>query len=102
MAFACAGVGITGDTTGKLAFACGGVGGGGVVTLGCMSDACGCGVGVVPELVRKDSPLRGRIEQVETKRPPRGYHVSLCAKERTLGRRTVAALWELAPATTSL
>ncbi len=64
--------------------------------------ALGCGVGIVPELVRKDSPLRGRIEQVEIKGPPRGYHVSLCAKSRTLSRRAVAALWELAPATASL
>jgi LysR family positive regulator for ilvC len=64
--------------------------------------ALGCGVGIVPELVRKDSPLRGRIEQVEVRRPPRGYHVSLCAKSRTLSRRTAAALWELAPATASL
>jgi LysR family transcriptional regulator, positive regulator for ilvC len=64
--------------------------------------ALGCGVGVVPELVRKDSPLRGRIEQVEVRRPPRGYHVSLCAKTRTLSRRTAGALWELAPATSSL
>ena len=59
--------------------------------------ALGCGVGIVPELVRKDSPLRGRIEQVEIKKPPRGYHVSLCAKSRTLTRRTASALWELAP-----
>lgn len=59
--------------------------------------ALGCGVGVVPELVRRDSPLRGRIEQVDIKRPPRGYHVSLCAKSRTLSRRTAAVLWELAP-----
>jgi len=64
--------------------------------------ALGCGVGVVPELVRKDSPLRGRIEPVEVKRPPRGYHVSLCAKERTLARRTAAALWDLAPGTASI
>jgi LysR family positive regulator for ilvC len=64
--------------------------------------ALGCGVGVVPELVRRDSPLRGRIAQVDVKRPPRGYHVSLCAKSRTLSRRTAAVLWELAPATTSL
>jgi LysR family positive regulator for ilvC len=64
--------------------------------------ALGCGVGVVPELVRRDSPLRGRIEQVEVKRPPAGYHVSLCAKKRTLSRRTAGALWELAPAATSL
>jgi len=64
--------------------------------------ALGCGVGVVPELVRRDSPLRGRIEPVEIKRPPRGYHVSLCAKGRTLSRRTAAVLWELAPASASL
>jgi LysR family positive regulator for ilvC len=64
--------------------------------------ALGCGVGVVPELVRRDSPLRGRIEQVDIKRPPRGYHVSLCAKSRTLVRRTAAVLWDLAPATASL
>jgi len=64
--------------------------------------ALGCGVGVVPELVRRDSPLRGRIEPVEIKRPPRGYHVSLCAKSRTLSRRTAAVLWELAPASASL
>lgn len=64
--------------------------------------ALGCGVGVVPELVRKDSPLRGRIEQVDVAKPPRGYHVSLCAKSPTLERRTAAVLWELAPATASL
>jgi len=64
--------------------------------------ALGCGVGIVPELVRKDSPLRGRIEQVEVKNPPRGYHVSLCAKARSLTRRSTAALWALAPASASL
>jgi LysR family positive regulator for ilvC len=64
--------------------------------------ALGCGVGVVPELVRKDSPFRGRISEVDIKRPPRGYSVSLCAKARTLSRRTAAALWELAPSTASI
>jgi LysR family positive regulator for ilvC len=64
--------------------------------------ALGCGVGIVPELVRRDSTLRGRIEAVEVARPPRGYHVSLCVKERSLTRRTVAALWELAPTSAAL
>jgi LysR family transcriptional regulator, positive regulator for ilvC len=64
--------------------------------------ALGCGVGIVPELVRKESTLRGRIEAVEVARPPRGYHVSLCAKSRTLERRTAAALWELAPSSASV
>jgi LysR family transcriptional regulator, positive regulator for ilvC len=60
--------------------------------------ALGCGVGIVPELVRKESSLRGRITEVSVRDPPRGYHVALCAKARTLSRRTAAALWELAPA----
>lgn len=64
--------------------------------------ALGCGVGVVPELVRRDSPLRGRIEQVTMSKPPRGYHVALCAKSKTLTRRTAAVLWELAPAAATL
>lgn len=64
--------------------------------------ALGCGVGIVPELVRKESTLRGRIEAVEVARPPRGYYVSLCAKQRTLARRTTAALWELAPSSASV
>jgi len=64
--------------------------------------ALGCGVGVVPEQVRKDSALRGRIELVSVADPPRGYHVSLCTKARTLARRSTAALWELAPASASL
>ncbi len=64
--------------------------------------ALGCGVGVVPELVRKDSPFRGRIAEVDVKRPPRGYHVSLCAKTGTLSRRTAAVLWDLAPSTASV
>lgn len=63
--------------------------------------ALGCGVGVVPELVRKDSPLRGRIEQIEIAHPPKGYHVALCTKAKNLSRRTTAALWELAPASAS-
>jgi LysR substrate binding domain len=57
--------------------------------------ALGCGV--VPELVRKDSPFRGCIAEVDVKRPPRGYHVSLCAKTGTLSRRTAAVLWDLPP-----
>jgi LysR family transcriptional regulator, positive regulator for ilvC len=60
--------------------------------------ALGCGVGIVPELVRKESTLRGRITEVTVPRPPRGYHVALCTKARTLARRSAAALWELAPA----
>ena len=62
----------------------------------------GCGVGIVPELVRKDSPLRLRVDVVDVPHTPRGYFVSLCAKAATLRRRPAAALWELAPAAATL
>jgi LysR family positive regulator for ilvC len=55
----------------------------------------GCGVGVVPELVRAGSPLRAAIAPVHVADPPRGYDVALCAKRRTLARRNVAAFWQL-------
>lgn len=56
----------------------------------------GCGVGLVPELVRLDSPLRDAIRPIDVPRPPAGYEVALCAKRRTLERRAMAAFWELA------
>lgn len=58
----------------------------------------GCGVGLVPELVRVGSPLRDAIAAVPVKDPPPGFAVALCAKRRTLERRTMAAFWELAEA----
>ena len=56
----------------------------------------GCGVGLVPELVRQGSPLRDAIRAVPVPSPPAGYTVALCAKPRTLERRAMAAFWELA------
>ncbi len=56
----------------------------------------GCGVGLVPELVRLGSPLRDAIEALQVPNPPAGFAVALCAKRRTLERRTMAAFWELA------
>ncbi|MGD8863367.1 MAG: HTH-type transcriptional activator IlvY [Myxococcales bacterium] len=55
----------------------------------------GCGVGLVPELVRLGSPLRDVIRAVKVTHPPEGYGVVLCARRRTLQRRAVAAFWEL-------
>nr|MBP7683871.1 HTH-type transcriptional activator IlvY [Deltaproteobacteria bacterium] len=58
----------------------------------------GCGVGLVPELVRVGSPLRDAIAAVDVKDAPPGFAVALCAKRRTLERRAMAAFWELAEA----
>lgn len=55
----------------------------------------GCGVGIVPELVRQGSPLRGSIHVLGIEHPPKGFSVALCAKGRNLARRTLSAFWEL-------
>jgi LysR family transcriptional regulator, positive regulator for ilvC len=64
--------------------------------------ALGCGVGLVPDLVLRDSPLKRKIERIHVADSPRGFHVALCTKQRSLDRRTMAALWELAPSAASL
>ncbi len=58
----------------------------------------GCGIGIVPELVREGSPLKRSVVRVTVPNPPRGYDVALCAKPRSLERRAVAAFWSLATA----
>jgi LysR family transcriptional regulator, positive regulator for ilvC len=55
----------------------------------------GSGVALVPSLVLESSPLRDRVRRVESLELPRGYDVALCAKPSHLGRRVVAAFWEL-------
>jgi len=55
----------------------------------------GCGVGIVPELVREGSPLKRAVVRVPVDKPPRGFAVGLCAKQRSLDRRAVAAFWSL-------
>lgn len=59
----------------------------------------GCGVGIVPELVREGSPLKRAVVRVPVDKPPRGFAVALCAKQRTLDRRAVSAFWSLQEAT---
>lgn len=61
--------------------------------------ALGCGVGIVPELVREGSPLKRSVVRVTVDKPPRGFAVALCAKQRTLERKAVSAFWSLATGT---
>lgn len=59
----------------------------------------GAGVALVPELVLEASPLRSRVRRL-AEPPPPGYTVSLCATERSLGRRVVEVFWAIAGETT--
>ncbi len=45
--------------------------------------ALGCGVGFVPELVIKDSPLVDQIEVVEGGLDLEDFHVGFCIREKT-------------------
>ena len=57
----------------------------------------GCGVGVVPELVLRESSLARevRVLEVEPELPP--YVVGLCAHRRRLASPIVRAFWEIVP-----
>ncbi len=55
----------------------------------------GSGIGIVPELVLVNSPLRDSLQVLDKLTPPRGYQVSLCARPRSLKRRVVEVFWEL-------
>lgn len=55
----------------------------------------GCGVGIVPELVREGSPLKRSVVRVNISNAPAGYDVALATKQRTLQRRAVSAFWSL-------
>jgi LysR family positive regulator for ilvC len=55
----------------------------------------GCGVGLVPELVLSDSPLREQLLRLPVPRGPKGYVVGACVRRADLRRRALAAFWSL-------
>lgn len=56
----------------------------------------GCGVGLVPRIVLAASPLQDSVDVLEDLPAPPGYHVSLCARPKSLGRQLVALFLKLA------
>lgn len=56
----------------------------------------GCGIGLVPRIVLAASPLQDTVEVLDDLPAPRGYHVSLCARPKSLQRQLVALFWDLA------
>lgn len=56
----------------------------------------GCGIGVVPELVLEKSPFRDEVQIIDQAPELAAYEVGLCSTQKSLKRRSVAALWELA------
>jgi len=56
----------------------------------------GCGIGVIPELVLEKSPFRDEVRIIKNAPELAPYEVGLCSTQKSLKRRSVAALWDLA------
>ena len=54
----------------------------------------GCGIGIVPELVLKESSLAQEIHPLSL-RPVEPYEVGFCVRSRSLGSPVIAAFWNL-------
>ena len=60
--------------------------------------ALGCGVGFVPELVIKDSPLADQAEVLEDGPDLENFHVGFCTRRKSLAASPVIrAFWESIP-----
>jgi LysR family positive regulator for ilvC len=57
----------------------------------------GCGIGVVPELVLRESLLASEVRVLDVQPPLPQYVVGLCAHRRRLASPIVRAFWELVP-----
>ena len=58
--------------------------------------ALGVGVGVVPELVLKNSPMSGRVRVLNVQPELEPFAIGLCAKSERLNDALLNALWETA------
>lgn len=58
----------------------------------------GFGVGVVPDLVLKNSPFADRIDQLDIADPLEPYHVGVCIRLKKLRNPLIRAFWEVAQA----
>ena len=58
--------------------------------------ALGVGVGVVPELVMKNSPLMGRVRVLAVQPELEPFAIGLCAQTQRMNDPVVQALWQTA------
>jgi LysR family positive regulator for ilvC len=54
----------------------------------------GCGVGVVPDLVLKNSPLMSKVRILEVQPELESFAVGLCAQSKRLHEPLISALWQ--------
>jgi LysR family positive regulator for ilvC len=58
--------------------------------------ALGCGIGVVPQLVLRSSPLGDSVRVLDVTPELHPFRIGLCCRKAALGNPLVAALWNLA------
>lgn len=58
--------------------------------------ALGCGIGVVPDLVLKNSPMEGSVRVLDVQPELEPFAVGLCTSTRYLENPVIAALWQVA------
>ena len=64
--------------------------------------ALGCGVGFVPELVIKDSPLADQVKVVEDGPDLEDFHVGFCTRRKSLEvSPIIRAFWDSIPETSN-
>jgi LysR family positive regulator for ilvC len=54
----------------------------------------GCGVGVVPDLVLKNSPLMNKVRILDVQPELEPFAVGLCAQSKRLHEPLISALWQ--------
>jgi LysR family positive regulator for ilvC len=55
----------------------------------------GCGVGIVPDLVIANSPLRSRVSPLKMRPALPPYEVGLCIPKRRMNSRLIQAFWQI-------
>lgn len=56
----------------------------------------GCGIGFVPEMVLKKSPVARNIAKIDFKPPLEPYSIGICVNKKKLGNKIIKVFWEAA------
>ncbi len=56
----------------------------------------GCGIGLVPEMVLKKSPVLSDISVLDEQLPLKPYTVGICVDSKKLNNPIIKAFWKLA------
>jgi LysR family positive regulator for ilvC len=58
--------------------------------------ALGCGVGIAPDVVINNSPVKEKIERLKVAASVKPFKLGVCCKRSQLDNPLVKALWQMA------